>query len=64
MVRLAEFSMRRGEAGLMKHLACFFKDPLDVPVQNLNDQYRLLLDYVHRAAVEAGRHENVALFRG
>lgn len=63
MVRLAEFSMRRGEAGLMKHLACFFKDPLDVPVQNLNDQYRLLLDYVHRAAVAAGRHENVALFR-
>jgi hypothetical protein len=34
----------------MKHLACFFKDPLDVSVHSFSDQWRMLTDYV-------GRHE-------
>ena len=33
LVRLAEFAQRKGEAGPMTHLACFFKDPLGVTEQ-------------------------------
>lgn len=45
MVRLAEFALRRGEAGLMPHLALFFKTPLGVEEYSLEAQYRMLLDY-------------------
>ena len=48
LVRLTEFALRQGEAGLMTHLACFFKEPLGVSVQAFTDQFRLLTDYVAR----------------
>lgn len=48
MVRLAEFAYRRGEGGLMKHLACFFKNPLGVREHALNRQFDMLLDYVEQ----------------
>src|SRR5213083_2809566 len=48
LVRLSEFALRQGEAGLMTHLACFFKEPLGVSVQAFTDQFRLLTDYVAR----------------
>jgi myo-inositol-1-phosphate synthase len=48
LVRLTEFAYRKGEAGPMTHLACFFKDPLGVSVHSFMDQVRLLLDYVAR----------------
>jgi len=48
LVRLTEFAQRKGEAGPMTHLACFFKDPLGVGVQSFSDQFRLLTDYVER----------------
>jgi myo-inositol-1-phosphate synthase len=48
LVRLADFAKVRGESGLMRHLACFFKDPLDVEEYALHDQFRLLLDYAVR----------------
>ncbi len=48
LVRLTEFAQRKGEAGPMTHLACFFKDPLGVTVQSFTDQFRMLTDYVER----------------
>jgi myo-inositol-1-phosphate synthase len=57
LVRLAEFAQRRGEAGPMTHLACFFKDPLDVDQHSFAEQCRLLTDYVTRHATGPnGRH--------
>ncbi|MBM3298494.1 MAG: inositol-3-phosphate synthase [Deltaproteobacteria bacterium] len=46
LVRLAELAMRRGEAGLMPHLACYFKAPLGVNEHRLYEQYRMLMNYV------------------
>jgi myo-inositol-1-phosphate synthase len=54
LARLTEFAQRQGEAGPMKHLACFFKDPLGVSVHAFTDQFRLLTDYVARHA-KSGR---------
>jgi myo-inositol-1-phosphate synthase len=48
LIRLTAFAHRKGEAGAMKHLACFFKDPLDVSVHSFSDQWRMLTDYVAR----------------
>jgi myo-inositol-1-phosphate synthase len=50
LVRLTEFAQRKGEAGPMTHLACFFKDPLGVGEQSFVEQVRLLTDYVARHA--------------
>jgi myo-inositol-1-phosphate synthase len=48
LARLAEFARRAGEWGPMRHLACFFKDPLGVEAHALAEQHRLLADYVAR----------------
>jgi len=48
LVRLTEFAHRKGEVGPMRHLACFFKDPMGVEVHSFTDQVRVLLDYVER----------------
>jgi len=48
LARLAEFAVRHGESGPMRHLACFFKDPLDCGVQAFAEQTQMLLDYVRR----------------
>jgi myo-inositol-1-phosphate synthase len=50
LVRLTEFAQRKGEAGPMPHLACFFKDPMGVNVHAFPEQVRMLLDYVERHA--------------
>ncbi len=50
LIRLTEFARRKGEAGLMTHLACFFKDPMGVRTPSFHDQFRLLLEYVQRHA--------------
>ena len=50
LVRLTEFAHRRGEAGPMPHLACFFKAPMAVDTQSFVDQFRLLVEYVERHA--------------
>jgi len=49
LVRLAEFAKRRGERGVMPHLASFFKAPLGVDEFRLHEQHRLLLDYAKQA---------------
>ncbi len=40
--RLSAFSQRRGEVGVLRHLACFFKDPLGVEVHGFTEQFRML----------------------
>ena len=49
LVRLADLARRRGETGPLPHLACFFKTPLDVDVQEFAEQMRLLAAWCGRA---------------
>jgi serine/threonine protein kinase len=44
--RLALFSQRRGEGGVLRHLACFFKNPMGVTEHDFFKQFTLLEDYV------------------
>ena len=53
LIRLAFFASQKGEKGLMKHLACFFKSHIRVEEQNLHEQFRMLKDY-------ADKHKKVA----
>jgi myo-inositol-1-phosphate synthase len=45
VARLALLAQRRGEAGVMKHLACFFKSPLGVTDHDFGKQFELLEGY-------------------
>ena len=49
LVRFAALAKRNGEKGPMRHLACFFKDPVGVAEQDLHGQFHQLLAYVERA---------------
>jgi myo-inositol-1-phosphate synthase len=49
LVRLAELAKRRGEGGLMPHLASYFKAPLGVEEHRLYEQFQMLLRYAHAA---------------
>jgi len=57
LVRLTEFAQRKGEAGPMPHLACFFKDPMGVGVHAFPEQVRMLLEYVERHTRNGGRRK-------
>jgi myo-inositol-1-phosphate synthase len=46
LARLALLAQRRGEAGVLRHLACFFKSPLGVEEHDFFKQFALLEDYV------------------
>lgn len=46
LIRLGVFSSQNKEKGLMKHLACFFKSPIEVEEHNLFEQFRMLKDYI------------------
>jgi len=43
LARFAELEHRLGRAGPMRHLACFFKDPIDVDQYDLPTQWAMLL---------------------
>jgi myo-inositol-1-phosphate synthase len=49
LVRLTEYAKRRGEAGLMPHLACYFKSPIGAKEHRLYEQFSMLVDYAIRA---------------
>ncbi len=49
MIRLADLAKRRGEAGPMRHLSCFFKSPVDVDQHDLHLQWHLMTDYIQQA---------------
>lgn len=46
MIRLGEYAARHNEPGPMKHLAAFFKNPLDCEEMALHPQFQRLLEYV------------------
>lgn len=46
LIRFAALAKRRRESGPMRHLACFFKDPVGVKEQDLHGQFHQLLAYV------------------
>ncbi|MFY9345399.1 MAG: inositol-3-phosphate synthase [Planctomycetota bacterium] len=55
LVRFADLAARRGEAGPMPHLACFFKQPLGVAEHNLHRQWQMLVAYLERVRGERRR---------
>lgn len=52
LVRLADLAKRRGESGLMPHLASYFKAPLGVDEYRLHEQFQMLMDYVRHAGTQ------------
>jgi myo-inositol-1-phosphate synthase len=46
LARLALLSQRRGEVGVLRHLACFFKSPMGVEEHDFFKQFRMLEEYV------------------
>jgi myo-inositol-1-phosphate synthase len=46
LARLALLAQRRGEIGVMRHLACFFKNPMGVEEHDFFRQFALLEQYV------------------
>jgi len=53
LVRLLAHADERGEGGLQRHLASFFKAPIGVDEHDLSRQFALLDAYVDRHAMEA-----------
>jgi myo-inositol-1-phosphate synthase len=53
LARLALFARRRGEAGVLRHLACFFKNPTGVAEHDFFEQFALLEGYVRNRTTEA-----------
>jgi myo-inositol-1-phosphate synthase len=49
VVRLALLAQRRGEAGVLRHLACFFKSPMGVEEHDFFKQFALLEQYAKGA---------------
>jgi myo-inositol-1-phosphate synthase len=47
LARLALLAQRRGESGVLKHLACFFKNPQSVTEHDFFKQFAMLEEYVH-----------------
>jgi myo-inositol-1-phosphate synthase len=48
LIRLMELAKRRGESGIMHHLASFFKAPLGVNEYRLSEQFRMLTNYLNQ----------------
>jgi myo-inositol-1-phosphate synthase len=46
LARLAALACRSGDPGPMRHLACFFKDPMDVQEKDLFTQWGMLVRHV------------------
>jgi myo-inositol-1-phosphate synthase len=49
LARLVALSQRRGESGVLPHLACFFKSPLGVDEHDFGKQFGLLEQYLATA---------------
>jgi myo-inositol-1-phosphate synthase len=48
LARLTLLAQRRGESGVLTHLACFFKSPLGVREHDFFKQYALLEEYARQ----------------
>jgi myo-inositol-1-phosphate synthase len=53
LARLTLLAQRRGESGVLTHLACFFKSPLGVREHDFSKQYALLEEYARQ--IRAGK---------
>jgi myo-inositol-1-phosphate synthase len=53
LARLGLLAQRRGEAGILRHLACFFKSPMGVEEHDFFKQFRLLEEYAGQVRQEA-----------
>jgi myo-inositol-1-phosphate synthase len=60
MVRLSEFAHRHSEKGPMRHLACFFKNPIGVEEMSLFVQFEQLIKYAHQ---HLERDKNISLLQ-
>ena len=49
LARLALLAQRRGEVGVLRHLACFFKSPMGVDEHDFFKQWARLEQYVSQA---------------
>lgn len=59
--RLALLAQRRGEAGILQHLACFWKNPMGTREHDFFKQFAMLADYVLAVrAKPSGRHSTVS----
>lgn len=52
LARLALLSQRRGEVGVLGHLACFFKNPQGVEDHDFFKQFAMLADYAGRTGAK------------
>ena len=48
LARLALLAQRRGEVGVLRHLACFFKNPMGVEEHDFFKQFAMLEEYVEQ----------------
>ncbi len=64
LLRLAELALRRGEAGLMRHCACFFKAPQGVREQAFSRQDDLLLAYLRKVRKGRKHPHAIPLLKG
>jgi len=55
LARLALLSQRRGEVGMLRHLACFFKNPMGVQEHDFFKQFAMLERYVEELATDEHR---------
>ena len=49
IVRLTLLAQRRGESGVLKHLACFFKSPMGCEEHDFFKQMEMLAEYAEKA---------------
>jgi myo-inositol-1-phosphate synthase len=49
LARLALLAKRRGESGTMRHLACFFKNPMGTTEHDFFKEFAMLEEYVRKA---------------
>jgi myo-inositol-1-phosphate synthase len=54
LARLADLHAQLGLAGVMTHLACFFKSPMDVKEQGLSEQMQMLYRYIDQVSRRQG----------
>ena len=52
LARLGLLAQRRGDAGVLRHLACFFKSPMGVEDHDFFKQFALLEDYAKQVREE------------
>jgi myo-inositol-1-phosphate synthase len=55
LARLVLFAQRTGESGVLRHLACFFKNPMGVSEHDFFRQFALLEEYAKKRTTETQR---------